>query len=636
MAQGAPAREKIDYICKDVPRFEEPSYTGQSYEAFVPDTLDLQDRATLAVNGLTGPTDPGADCEMYMYVYFGRNKPVMSHDYSVECQAKFQEALPLMRLMTGSSLNSQVDQHWMEATLKMRGPDGLLYFPIKGRPWYDIHCGLNMSEAGRLPGLTAEAAQFGTVIYNGRVLGALGLYHLLTGDDLWKKVAERVVGALGESPEFVFWPGQPRSEDQYASIACGWVVQGLTQYFSVTGYEPALKLAGHCVKKMKNSALAFDGGVAEDFLDQSGRGRTSSRIPFGWTTITGRRPHFHSTTLMLLSMMEYAVAAGDGELMALVQEGYEYGKLLGQATVGYFPERVPNLWSESVEDRLTGMFETSETCEVADMIALGLKLTKAGLGDYWDEVDRWLRNQFAEAQLTDVEWIYAMFSELPEVPYNPMYQTADRVPERNIGAFAGWPSANDWYTGAPHYRGYYPDYRGDVAIMHCCTGNGARAIYYAWERILDFNGRALRVNLLLNRTSPWADVDSHVPYEGRVDVKVKQDCDLLVRIPEWVSPGEVVCQLNEAARSPQWDGRYARIGEVQSGDVAVVSFPIALRRETVHIQGSDYRLLRKGNEVVSIDPPGRHCPLYQRAHYRANATRWKKTTRFVADKRIHW
>ena len=73
-----------------------------------------------------------------------------------------------------------------------------------------------------------------------------------------------------------------------------------------------------------------------------------------------------------------------------------------------------------------------------------------------------------------------------------------------------------------------------------------------------------------------------------------------------------------------------------AGDVAAVSFPIALRRETVHIQGSDYGLLRKGNEVVSIDPPGRHCPLYQRAHYRANTTRWKKTTRFVADKRIHW
>ena len=31
----------------------------------------------------------------------------------------------------------------------------------------------------------------------------------------------------------------------------------------------------------------------------------------------------------------------------------------------------------------------------------------------------------------------------------------------------------------------------------------------------------LSVNLLLNRASPWVDVDSHIPYEGRVDLKVK-------------------------------------------------------------------------------------------------------------------
>jgi hypothetical protein len=44
------------------------------------------------------------------------------------------------------------------------------------------------------------------------------------------------------------------------------------------------------------------------------------------------------------------------------------------------------------------------------------------------------------------------------------------------------------------------------------------------------------VNLLLNRASAWADLDSYIPYEGRVDVRVKRDCELAVRIPEWVKP----------------------------------------------------------------------------------------------------
>ncbi len=337
---------------------------------------------------------------------------------------------------------------------------------------------------------------------------------------------------------------------------------------------------------------------------------------------------------MLLGFLEYAGVTGNRDLMALVQEGYEYGKLHGQLNVGYFPERVPNLWSSSIQDRVSHGGQTSEICEVADMIALGLKLTESGMGDYWDELDKWLRNQFAEGQLTDVEWVHRMAEEFLETPHDPVYQSVEAVPERNVGAFAGWPSANDWYTGAPHYRGYYPDYHGDLAIMHCCTGNGARAIYYAWEHILKYSSGKLRVNLLLNRVSPWADVDSHIPYEGRVDVRVKQGCDLSVRIPEWVTPAEVACQVNESRHSPQWEGRYARFGPVQPGDVAAMSFPMPLRTEDISVQGNYYKIVRKGNEVVTIDPAGRYCPLYQRAHYRANSTRWRKMPRFLSEKRV--
>ena len=43
-----------------------------------------------------------------------------------------------------------------------------------------------------------------------------------------------------------------------------------------------------------------------------------------------------------------------------------------------------------------------------------------------------------------------------------------------------------------------------------------------------------------------------------------------------------------------------------------------------------------GNDVVHIDLPGRYRPLYQRAHYRENSTRWRRITRFVSDERIDW
>ena len=648
------SKQTIGYIRQEAPRFEEPSYPGTRYPGLLPDTLDLQNRAALAINGITGPTDPDADYEIYFMTYFGRNKPSMSHDLSTDCQSKLQEALPLMRIVSGSDLNSQVDRCWMEVTLKGLGPDGLLYFPVKGRPWYGRVNGLDLSRspseteqqgrtppigyrsrARQLPKEIAHTGQLGLVVPNGRMLGVMGLYYLLTGDDLWKEAGERLVGGLGGLTQSPFWPGDTRSKDEHSAIATGWVLQGLSQFFQATGYEPALDLAGRCIEHIKKSTLVDEGTGLQEFFEERAPSTAGVRVPFGWHGKGGRHLHFHTTTNTLLGILEYAIATDNEGLIEQVRDGYEYAKLLGQPVVGFFPERVPNLWSDAMEDRADYRYETSETCEVADMISLGLKLTEAGVGDYWDEVDRWLRNQFAEAQLTDVEWVYRMTEELGETSHDPTYQTIDRVPERSLGAFAGWPSANDWYTGAPHYRGYYPHYPGN-AIMQCCTGNAARAIYYAWEHILHYRDGNLRVNLLVNRSSQWADVNSYIPYEGQVDVKVKQPCELSVRIPEWASPETTICSVNDARQPLRWDGRNARVGKVQSGDLTSLSFPIPMRTDDVSIQGAYYKIVRKGSEVITIDPQGRYCPFYQRAHYRANSVRWRKATRFVADRTIGW
>ena len=243
-----------------------------------------------------------------------------------------------------------------------------------------------------------------------------------------------------------------------------------------------------------------------------------------------------------------------------------------------------------------------------------------------NDVDRWVRNMFAEGQLTPsrADWLQRHVEQMPASASDPISESADRVIERSVGTFAGWPSPNDWYTG--HGPG----------IMCCCTGNAPRAIYRGWEHTLTYADGNLRVNLLLNRASAWADVDGHIPYVGQVDLKVKQPVNLSVRIPEWVSPGETRCQVNGVDRQARWDSRYVQIGEVKPGDVATVTFPIAERTDTVWIEKHRYRVVRKGNDVVAIDPPGQVCPLYQREHYRENSTRWRKAERYLAKEPITW
>jgi hypothetical protein len=382
-------------------------------------------------------------------------------------------------------------------------------------------------------------------------------------------------------------------------------MMGLAQFFTQTGYEPARELAGKLVRYFREHASFFgsDGRYLPEEPD-------NPECP--------QRAHLHGHAYPLLGMADYATATGDKELLEFVRRGYEYGKSQGEPLMGYFPEFIDPRTKRG-----------SELCGPADMIALGLKLTAAGAADYWDDVDRWTRNMLAEGQLIHCDWMYRVGRGEGHAPIDPTYQTDERVAERNIGAFAGWPSANDFY-GAKYNQGHRN------IFMHCCTGNGTRTIYYIWQHILHYDAGKLRVNLLLNRASRWADVNSYIPYEGQVDVKVKEPCDLDVRIPEWVQPGDVRVRVDGADREVDFASRYAQVGAVKPGNVATLTFPISERTDSVWIEQDRYALVRKGNEIVAIDPPGQYAPLFQRDHYREDRARWRKIERFVADNPLYW
>src|SRR4051812_40211673 len=118
----ATTRPSIQYIRSQIPAVRAPVVKGERYEDLVPDTLDIQERCALALNALTSPLDEAADYELYVWADFFHNPPVLVHDFSDWCQVKFMEALPLLRVASGSHQNEQVDQVWMDVLLKSLGP----------------------------------------------------------------------------------------------------------------------------------------------------------------------------------------------------------------------------------------------------------------------------------------------------------------------------------------------------------------------------------------------------------------------------------------------------------------------------------------------------------------------------------
>ena len=629
---------KFDYVNQRQLDIKDPVYEGEHYEDLVPATLDIAERASIAVNGLTETLDPEYDYELYWVVDLLVEEPVMYHSVDDHVHSKFFESLPLVRTASGSKQNLDIERLLMKKYLKMQGDDGMFYDPIVGKPWWDP---AHIDPTGL--GLSAlPKEQWGSIAMSGRVLGALCIYARKDPGGPWKKAADRyfrrIESLVVKEGDIAYLPGaniEPgeRFEKPYKkpvrndAIFAAWVAQGLAQYSRSFGVRKAADLAQRMMIYVMRDADLF--GDEGEFVAKQHRKEDLNEISMKFFNKNWLINHFHSHTNAIMAALEVVQATGDEDLLGRSIEAYDFAVNQGEEHLGFFPEWL--LYKGGVYEGTEGPC-ASEICEVADMISCALKLSLLGV-DRWDDADRWIRNQFSEGQFLDTNWLTDGHRDPidrekepnPKVGNSPPgWGTTDRVAQRTVGCFSGWPGANDRVQGR------------NWSIMHCCTGNGTRALYYIWENIISKDDDTLKVNLLLNRASRWADVKSHIPYTGRVDIAVKVDVSLEVRIPEWVEPAEVTCTINAESVERKFRGRYAQIGPVSSGDAVTVRFGIYEETKTVIIEKHKYKITRRGNEVVKIDPVGINDPLYQRAHYRNGRTLWKKVERFVPDKEIKW
>ena len=176
-----------------------------------------------------------------------------------------------------------------------------------------------------------------------------------------------------------------------------------------------------------------------------------------------------------------------------------------------------------------------------------------------------------------------------------------------------------------------------MRLMQCGCGNLIRSTYCLWDRILTLDEGILSAKLLLSAATPWADLDSHMPFEGRVDFHVKEPTNLRARVPEWVAPGQAAGAVNSKGRDLTFEGRYACVGAVKPQDVVTLTFPIAERVHKETIMGIDLEMTIKGNDVVSMDPPGRYYPFHRRRERcRQDAASRVSRQRYVPSRELHW
>jgi DUF1680 family protein len=182
--------------------------------------------------------------------------------------------------------------------------------------------------------------------------------------------------------------------------------------------------------------------------------------------------------------------------------------------------------------------------------------------------------------------------------------------------------------------------------MHCCTGNGLQGFYYAWEGAVREKGNDAQVNLLFNRASNGLDVDSWLPYQGKVIVKNKSMKNIAVRIPGWVDKKRVKQFVNGCPTNFMRAGNYICFTNLSPRDEIRLEFPVPTltNRYTTGSQTpheTTYTVTTRGSTVVDISPrpTGEGVyPLFKRDHMKtAETVNMKKIKRYVPDRTVaYW
>jgi hypothetical protein len=611
---------------------------GIFYEAEIPDTLDLAARARLAVQGMLNTLDPSL-MTMFGLAHFNTRTPFLRHwSADIPLDPKLAESLPLMRLMCGTEFKAPLERDY-RAELVSRIDDGLYwdrFTPL--RPWRNIYNNsMEFYGAGR-------DEDFASVWGVARMIRALTAWQGVNGTDTTALSASLVRGLRRiavDRDDYSYYPHRGGWHDGFVYPRSGWIdtseaerdregpegsvtcaqghqIYAAAQLYALTGDPVAQELAARLSRYVMKPKF-WGGTLALDPAKPGGFDIVPD-APFRHGAQSGHWPiHFHARAIPLRGILKYAMACGDDRALEFVRAAYEFTMTQGIRRLGWINTHAPAIGCEG--------------CALGDLVALAIRLTEAGAGDYWDDVDAVVRNQLAEQQITNAAALTAFCAAQPEgrrqTEFPASFETTDEAVNRSVGVFFGIAK---------------PGAVTDPWVMHCCTGNASQGLYYAWEGALREDAGAAVVNLLLNRAGRIVDVDSHLPHAGRVDVRVKQACRVSVRIPRWVDFSSVEVRSGGSLLPAERLGRYLSLRDRPAGDVVTFTFPIHERTESYVVnQGTSveeaYQCLFRGSTAVSVQCASalkaNDFPLYRgRESMRTTQAPVKKVARFLAERRF--
>jgi len=176
--------------------------------------------------------------------------------------------------------------------------------------------------------------------------------------------------------------------------------------------------------------------------------------------------------------------------------------------------------------------------------------------------------------------------------------------------------------------------------LPCCSSRGVRGMYIAWHHTVTKKPEGVFVNLAFNRDSPWLEVVSYLPYQGRIDLNIHDAPRVFVRIPDWATQEQV--KVERAGRPlaiAGWQNNFAILDGLKPGEKVTLRFPIHDRdsveqfRLTPDQPPVQFKVRWRGYTVLSVSPNGK----YNRTSMDTSEVPMRKVKSYAQpDREIDW
>ncbi len=581
----------------------------RSDKAPAADDLDLSRMAAAALNYLRGNPDPARNYECKFSLgplgipalvpLLASNKygfdPISLGD--TDCRMDWQ--YPHMRAMAGEPQADAVEIGVRRRIQSYQRADGLLW--MNPAAWAGPLDSPSVREGIKHEWVSTWAS--------GKWLISLAEEYERSRDARFAREARSVFQALakllswdGQRAFLPYGPAPWRNGEwlhmQDAGKDCGWggehshnypfFVEPMLRYWECCGDADALALA----RALADGHLA---GVQPDMEEL--------RID----PVTGAfAKHVHIHTHEVWGVAHLGAVTGDPRYLDWAEQAYRF--VLSQGTdFGWYPEYIPQH-----EYR-------TEICVVGDMTSIAACLARGGRPEFWDHVERTVRNELRRSQFFLTPAFGALFRKIhPDLPTADVDQALADL-RKLEGGFVAQATFDDW-VGYPSPTLGAPGLGANgIQMMGCCPPEGMRGLWEAWQGIVETRPAGVFINLPFSRDHGAAQVCAFRPADGGFRVAAKQGGDYFLRPPTWADRAAVQLQRGDKSVAAVWGGpadAYLLCQAVQPGERLTLRWPVphfkqVFAAQSVPGRNQSVTVEWSGNEVLSVEPHGQYLPMFK-------------------------